>query len=111
MCQSGSCPFFKADPMECLDLTHGAWDAGTGRGCMRNTRGAARKRRRFKVLLGTAVSFTTDVSAGGFCTETMRVLVPKSLVKGSIEGLGKKVPFAGKVAWTVPGDSSVNLRG
>src|SRR3954469_5343177 len=78
---------------------------------MRNTRGAARKRRRFKVLLGTAVSFTTDVSAGGFCTETMRVLVPKSLVKGSIEGLGKKVPFAGKVAWTVPGDSSVNLRG
>jgi Tfp pilus assembly protein PilZ len=78
---------------------------------MRTTRGAARKRRRFKVLLGSAVSFTTDVSAGGFCTETMRVLVAKSLVKGSIEGLGKKVPFAGKVAWTVPGDSSVNLRG
>jgi len=78
---------------------------------MRNTRGAARKRRRFKVLLGSAVSFTTDVSAGGFCTETMRVLVAKSVVQGSIEGLGKKVPFAGKVAWTVPGDSSLNLRG
>jgi len=78
---------------------------------MRNTRGAARKRRRFKVLLGTAVSFTTDVSAGGFCTEAMRVLAPKSAVQGSIEALGKKVPFAGRVVWTVPGDSSVNLRG
>ncbi len=78
---------------------------------MRNTRGAVRKRRRFKVLLGTAVSFTTDVSSGGFCTETMRVLAPKSVVKGMIEGLGRKVPFAGRVAWTVPGDSSVNLRG
>jgi len=78
---------------------------------MRNTRGAARKRRRFKVLVGTAVSFTTDVSPGGFCTESMRVLAPKSLVRGSIEALGKKVPFAGRVVWTVPGDSSVNLRG
>ena len=78
---------------------------------MRNTRGAARKRRRFKVLLGTAVSFTTDVSSGGFCTETMRVLAPKTVVKGAIEGLGRKVPFSGRVVWTVPGDSSVNLRG
>jgi hypothetical protein len=41
----------------------------------------------------------------------MRVLAPKSIVQGSIEGLGKKVPFAGRVVWTVPGDSSVNLRG
>jgi PilZ domain len=78
---------------------------------MRNLRGAARKRRRFKVLLGTAASFTTDVSPGGFCTETMRVLPPKTVVKGHIEALGKKVPFAGRVAWTVPGDSTLNLRG
>jgi hypothetical protein len=78
---------------------------------MRNSRGAARKRRRFKVLLGTAVSFTTDVSPGGFCTETMRVLAPKTPVKGYIEALGKKVPFVGRVAWTVPGDSALNLRG
>jgi hypothetical protein len=63
------------------------------------------------VLLGAAVSFTTDVSAGGFCTESMRVLPPKSIVQGSIEALGKKVPFSGRVVWTVPGDSSVNLRG
>jgi hypothetical protein len=78
---------------------------------MRNLRSAARKRRRFKVLLGTAVSFTTDVSPGGFCTETMRILAPKSLVNGFIEGSGKKVPFTGRVVWTVPGDPTVNLRG
>jgi hypothetical protein len=41
----------------------------------------------------------------------MRVLPPKSIVQGSIEALGKKVPFSGRVVWTVPGDSSVNLRG
>jgi len=41
----------------------------------------------------------------------MRVLAPKSLVQGSIEALGKKVSFAGRVVWTVPGDSTVNLRG
>jgi hypothetical protein len=78
---------------------------------MRNLRSAARKRRRFKVLLGTAISFTTDVSQGGFCTETMRILPPKSVVKGHIEGAGKKVPFSGRVVWTVPGDPTVNLRG
>jgi len=78
---------------------------------MRNMRSAARKRRRFKVLLGTAVSFTTDVSPGGFCTETMRILAPRSLVKGHLEAAGKKVPFTGRVAWTVPGDPTVNLRG
>src|SRR3954463_12337622 len=78
---------------------------------MRNMRSAARKRRRFKGLLGTAVSFTTDVSPGGFCTETMRILAPRSLVKGYLEGAGKKVPFTGRVAWTVPGARTVNVRG
>src|SRR3954462_8331021 len=78
---------------------------------MRNMRSAARKRRRFKVLLGTAVSFTTDVSPGGFCTETMRILAPRSLVKGHLEGAGKKGPFTGRVARTLPRDTSVSLRG
>jgi hypothetical protein len=41
----------------------------------------------------------------------MRVLAPKSVVQGAIEGFGKKVPFVGRVVWTVPGDSSVSLRG
>jgi hypothetical protein len=78
---------------------------------MHNTRGAVRQRRRFRVLLGAAVSFTTDVSESGFCTETMRVLPLRSSVQGCIEGLGKKVAFAGRVVWNVPGDSSLNVRG
>src|SRR3954471_16930880 len=78
---------------------------------MRNMRSAPRKRRRFKVLLGTAVSFTTDVSPGGFCTETMRILAPRSLVTGHLGAAGKKVPLTGRVAWTGPGGPTVNLRG
>ena len=62
-------------------------------------------------MLGNAVFFTLDVSNGGFCTETMRVLTPGTPVEGSIEGNGKRISFAGRVAWNVPGDSTVNLRG
>jgi len=61
-------------------------------------------------MLGSAVSFTLDVSAGGFCTESMRVLMPGTPVEGSIEANGKSVSFAGRVAWNVPGDSSLNVR-
>ena len=62
-------------------------------------------------MLGNAVSFTVDVSAGGFCTESMRVLMPGTPVQGTIESLGKKVVFRGRVAWNTPGDASLNLRG
>jgi hypothetical protein len=51
------------------------------------------------------------VSRGGFCTEVMRVFPPKTRIQGTIEGSGKKVPFAGRVVWTSPGDSSLNVRG
>src|SRR3977135_4308427 len=85
--------------------------SGSAGGFMRNARSADRKRRRFKVLLGTAVSFTTDVSPGGFCTESMRVLPPKSVVQGAIGAVGNMEPVAVRVVWTVPCDSSVSLRG
>jgi len=62
-------------------------------------------------MLGNAVSFTLDLSAGGFCTEAMRVLAPGTVVQGSIEGNGKRVSFSGRVAWNVPGDASLNVRG
>jgi hypothetical protein len=62
-------------------------------------------------MLGNAVSFTLDVSPGGFCTESMRVLMPGTPVEGSIEGNGKRVSFGGRIAWNVPGDSSLNVRG
>jgi len=78
---------------------------------MRIERGSERQRRRFKVTIGGAVSFTTDVSAGGFCTETMRVLEPGSAIEGAIDVEGKHLPFVGRVAWAVPGDCNVNLRG
>jgi hypothetical protein len=78
---------------------------------MRTARTAERSRRRFKVTLGGGVSFTVDVSPGGFCTETMRVLTPGTMIAGSLEGPGMTVGFTGRVAWAVPGDSSVNLRG
>jgi hypothetical protein len=78
---------------------------------MRKVRSDDRQRRRFRVMLGTAVSFTLDVSTGGFCTESMRVLMPGTPVEGSIEGNGKRVSFAGRVVWNVPGDSALNVRG
>jgi len=78
---------------------------------MAHVRNAARLRWRFKVVLGSCTSFTIDVSTAGFCTEVMRVLPPATKVRGSLEGLGKKVSFAGRVAWSSPGDPSLNLRG
>ena len=78
---------------------------------MGHVRSADRRRWRFKVMLGGVASFTTDVSKGGFCTEVMRVLPPTTRIQGWIEGFGKKVPFAGRVAWNHPGDPSLNVRG
>jgi hypothetical protein len=78
---------------------------------MRQVRNANRARWRFKVTVGSAASFTTDVSRGGFCTEVMRVLPLATRVQGSIEGCGRKVPFTGRIAWSSPGDPSLNMRG
>jgi len=78
---------------------------------MGHVRKAARLRWRFKVVLSSGTSFTVDVSTGGFCTEVMRALPPATPVRGSLEGFGRKVPFAGRVAWSSPGDPSLNLRG
>jgi len=78
---------------------------------MRKVRSDDRRRRRFRVAVGTAVSFTVDVSAGGFCTESMRILAAGTLVKGTIETLGKKASFTGRVVWNAPGDAALNVRG
>jgi chemotaxis family two-component system response regulator PixH len=80
-------------------------------GSARNRRASARHRRRFKVKLGQVVCFTTDVSPRGFATEAMRVLIAGTAVDGSIEAHGRVVAFTGRVAWSAPGDPSVNLRG
>jgi hypothetical protein len=78
---------------------------------MHDGRSTARNRWRFKVTLGASASYTTDVSEGGFCTETMRVLPLTTKVRGALEGFGKTVPFSGRVAWSTPGDACLNVRG
>jgi len=78
---------------------------------MRNVRSSERLRRRLKVTLGCGASFTTDVSRGGFCTETMRVLPAGSPVRGTIECRGKSAAFAGRVAWDAPSDVALGIRG
>ena len=78
---------------------------------MRKVRTGERRRRRLKVKLGNAASFTTDLSKGGFSTETMRVLPAGTVVTGAIEALGKNVPFSGRVAWSTSGDPILNVRG
>jgi PilZ domain len=78
---------------------------------MRSARISIRNRRRLKVRLPCGASFTLDVSAGGFCTEAMRVLPKGSAVRGTIECHGKSVEFAGRVAWNTPSDLALNVRG
>ena len=78
---------------------------------MRNVRSSERHHRRLKVTLACGVSFTADVSRGGFCTETMRVLPAGSTVRGTIEWHGQSAGFAGRVAWDAPGDVALGIRG
>ncbi len=77
----------------------------------RETRRDSRQRLRFQVRVGRTSCFTLNVSAGGFCTEVMRVLPVGSDVAGSIRVQGKDYPFSGRVAWAKEGNSQMNLRG
>jgi hypothetical protein len=74
-------------------------------------RSSRRHRRRYKVTVGPASWFTTDVSAGGFSGEVMRVLPAGAAVEGTIDVRGAEVAFAGDVAWAERGDWHLNLRG
>jgi hypothetical protein len=76
-----------------------------------NKRSGHRHRRRYRVTVGSASWFTTDVSAGGFSGEVMRVLPAGAAVEGSIDVRGTKVAFAGHVAWAERGDWHLNVRG
>ncbi len=74
-------------------------------------RSDSRRRRRYKVTLGTHTSFTIDISGGGFSTEAMRVLPVGTEVTGTIQVEAKQVPFSGRVAWAKAGAPHLNLRG
>ncbi len=77
----------------------------------REIRRDSRQRLRFQVKLGRTSCFTLNVSAGGFCTEVMRVLPVGSAVGGSIRVQGRDYPFSGRVAWAKEGDARMNVRG
>jgi hypothetical protein len=70
-------------------------------------------RRRVRLLVATSrgSSLTVNVSAGGFCTGLMRVLPVGSNVEGTIHLDGRGETFAGRVAWSKPGDPRLNVMG
>jgi PilZ domain len=77
----------------------------------RERRASIRRRRRYQVNLGLVASFTTNVSAQGFCTEVMRALPPRAAVEGLLQVRGANLPFAGEIAWAAQGDWHINLHG
>lgn len=70
-------------------------------------------RRRVRLLVATSrgSSLTVNVSAGGFCTGLMRVLPVGSNVEGTLHLDGRSETFAGRVAWSKPGDARLNVMG
>lgn len=74
-----------------------------------------RRTRRFRLRLRVATSrsksITVDVSAGGFCTELMRVLSVGESLEGLIHLRGRDMFFAGRVAWARAGDPRLGLVG
>jgi hypothetical protein len=75
-------------------------------------RSNGRQRRRFRVsLAGASTCFTVDVSAGGFCVEAMKVMIPGTCVTGTIEADGRAFTFSGSVAWTRASEPRLGLRG
>ncbi|MFL5343384.1 MAG: PilZ domain-containing protein [Hyalangium sp.] len=63
----------------------------------------ARNSRRFSLLLGNRVfARTADVSTGGFSVEAPFVFMPGSLLHGTFDVGGCKLPFRGEVVWARP---------
>lgn len=68
---------------------------------------SARNTRRFSLLLGNRVfARTADVSAGGFSVDAPFVFMPGSLLHGTFDVGGCKLPFRGEVVWARPSDES-----
>lgn len=78
---------------------------------IRSPRASPRQRRRLKVAFLNDASFTTDVGDGGFATQRIRIFPAGLRVEGSISSPEREVRFTGRVAWSLPGDPLLNLRG
>lgn len=74
-------------------------------------RKSPRARRRLKVMVADVTSFTVDISPGGLSTESARVLPAGTPVRGTLHAGEKQIPFAGRVAWSKPGNLTFNVRG
>jgi hypothetical protein len=70
-----------------------------------------RKRKRIRVTIAGSAAFTSDISPGGFCVETMAPQRPGTDVSGELFVAQSPYPFTGKVAWAVAGDLRVHQRG
>ena len=84
---------------------------GWGVQAVANKRVEPRQRRRFRVELQGSPLFTVDVSPGGFCAESMRVLPPGSQVTGRIRINEQELAFTGVVAWAKASEPRLQLRG
>jgi hypothetical protein len=72
---------------------------------------SARSRLRLRVNTNLGNLFTVNVSAGGACTEQMRVLPVGTQVDGHIHLDGRESPFTGRVTWVRSGDFRLNQQG
>jgi hypothetical protein len=70
-----------------------------------------RWRMRLRVTTEHGSSFTVNVSAGGVCTEQMRVLAVGTPLDGHVFIEGRDAPFVGRVAWARSGDSRLGQLG
>jgi len=78
---------------------------------MRIPRRSRRHRLRLRVATCRSKSLTVDVSAGGFCTEMMRVFPVGEHLEGLIHLNGHDLFFTGRVAWARAGDPRIGELG
>lgn len=78
---------------------------------MANKRRMPRNRRRVRVELEGTQLFTVDVSPGGFCAESMRILPPGTMVRGRIRFDDQDLEFTGTIAWAKAAEPRLQLRG
>lgn len=62
-------------------------------------RASPRALRRLRVLVGGDSAFTADVTANGFCVETLRLAQPGTSISGTIAVGGREFAFTGVVCW------------
>ena len=62
-------------------------------------RGTVRIPRRLKVKVGGDVAYTADVTANGFCVETLQAPQPGTCVTGTITVGDHDFAFTGMVCW------------